>query len=183
MPTVAPSWKKYEEKMHSDDVKEAKEAGDAFINEREWETSHNNQLAEWEKGRVEHIAKQKPAWVKKQAQEEKSKSQNELHKFLEAGNIDYNIIPARGYILVEILSKKETKTASGIVLSSEEIPNEIALVLDVGDELILDKNTIPAPCYAEDIVLLKKMAGLEVTSRGRNLRICLFSDVLAILEE
>lgn len=169
--------------MHSDNPKDAKEAADNFINEREWETSHNNQLKEWEKGRVEDIARQKPAWVRKQAVQEKQESMKEIHKFKTAGNIDYTIKPTRGYLLVKILSNNETKTSSGIIISSDEIPNEIAEILAVGGDIIMESNTLPAPCNEGDLVLLKKMAGLEVTSYGESLRICLFSDVLAILEE
>lgn len=184
MPVLAPSWKKYEDDMKSNDSKKAMEAGDLFVKEREWETKHSNELKEWEEGRKKDIANQKPAWVKQQLSKEKEESAKELQKFKKAGNIDYKIKPSRGYLLIKIFKEEEKKTDSGLLLVNDEtIPNEIADVIAVGDDLILEKNIVPTPCQVGDRVLLKKMAGLEVTSYGDDLRICLFSDVLAILEE
>ena len=169
--------------MHSDDTKEAKKAGELFQKERKWETDHNPDLARWEKGRKEAWDKDKPAWVNKQNKQEGEKLSKELKKFTDGGNIDYKILPRRGYLLIKIIQKEE-KTQSGLIISnSNEIPNEVADIMAVGDDLILDNNVIPTPCNVGDRVLLKKMAGLELTSYGENLRICLFSDVLAILEE
>jgi len=183
MPVLAPSWKKYEDDIKSNDSKKAMEAGDLFVKEREWETKHNDQLKEWEEGRKTDIAKQKPAWVKQQLSKEKQESAKELKKFKTAGNIDYKIKPTRGYLLIKIF-KEEQETKSGLLLvSNESIPNEIADVIEVGGDLILEKNIVPTPCNVGDRVLLKKMAGLEVSSYGEDLRICLFSDVLAILED
>lgn len=169
--------------MKSSNSKKAMEAGDLFIKERDWETKHSNELKEWEKGRKESIAKNKPAWVKAQASKEKQESAKELKKFKTAGKIDYKIKPSRGYLLIKIF-KEEQETKSGLLLvSNESIPNEIADIIEVGGDLILERNTVPTPCKVGDRVLLKKMAGLEVTSYGEDLRLCLFSDVLAILEE
>lgn len=183
MPVLAPTWKKYEDDMKSSNSKKAMEASDLFIKEREWETKHSNELKEWEKGRKTDIAKQKPAWVKQQLSKEKEESAKELKKFKTAGNIDYKIKPTRGYLLIKIF-KEEQETKSGLLLvNNESIPNEIADVIEVGGDLILEKNVVPTPCKPGDRVLLKKMAGLEVTSYDEDLRICLFSDVLAILEE
>ena len=184
MPVLAPSWKKYEDDIKSNDSKKAMEAGDLFVKEREWETKHNNELKKWEEGRKESIAKQKPAWVKEQLSKEKEESSKELKKFKTAGEINYKIKPSRGYLLIKILKEEEEKTESGLLLVKDEtIPNEIADVIAVGGDLILEKNIVPTPCNVGDRVLLKKMAGLEVSSYGEDLRICLFSDVLAILED
>ena len=180
---MEPSWKKYEEGMHSDNEKEARKAGELFQKERKWDTDHNPDLARWEKGRKESIVKQKPAWVKQQVKQEKETLNKELNKFKEGGKVDFKIHPTSGYLLIKIIQKEE-KTQTGLIISSSDnIPNEVADVIAVGGDIILDKNVVPTPCEVGDRVLLKKMAGLEVTSYGENLRICLFSDVLAILEE
>ena len=181
-PTVAPSWKKYEEEMHSDDPKKAREAGNKFILERDWETKHNDKLKEWEKERKEDIAKQKPDWVKKVNKTEKQEKTDELTKFLKGGEVNYNLRPTRGFILIKII-KEELKTPSGIILTNDvEIPNEKADVLRVGDSIILAKNILPPPCQPGDKVLLKKMAGLEVKVKGEDCKLIQFSDVLATLE-
>lgn len=181
-PTKAPSWRKYEKKMHSEDPKEARKAGELFDKEREWETSHDDKLKDWEKGRKSSIAKQKPAWVKKQMKEEQEETTKEMLRFKKGGNLDYVIHPARGFLLVKIIQKDEEKTESGFMITnSDEIPNDVAEVLAVGAPIPED-DKFYSPCNFGDKVLLKKMAGLELTSFGESLRICMFSDVLAVLE-
>jgi co-chaperonin GroES (HSP10) len=182
-PTKVPSWGKHEKAMHSPNVKEARAAADKFEKERKWETDHDSKMAEWEKGRKISVAKQKPPWVKKSIKAEREESSKELRKFQEGGRLDYKIHPSMGYLLIKILPKNEEKTKSGFVLTAaEDMPNEVAIVMGVGPDLIVGGSKIPAPCKITDWVLLKKMAGLEITSFGEEYRICLFSDILAVLE-
>lgn len=182
-PTKVPSWGKHEKAMHSDDAKEARVAADKFEKERKWEMDHDNKMADWEKGRRTSVAKQKPAWVKKSIKAEREETSKELRKFQEGGRLDYKINPSMGYLLIKVLSKNEEKTKSGFVLTNtDDMPNEVAIVMGVGSDLIVGGSKIPAPCKITDWVLLKKMAGLELTSFGEDYKICMFSDVLAVLE-
>lgn len=181
---TAPSWKKYEEGMHDNNPKKALDSGRSFELERKYQMELSKNTEDWEKGRKKAWDKAKPGWVKKQNNKEKEIALNELSKFKRGGKYEYNLLPSRGLILVKIIKEEQPKTESGLILSSDtDIPNETADVLAAGMDLIHEKNIEPSPCNPGDRILLKKMAGLDVEVKGEMLKLVLFSDVLALLEE
>ncbi len=93
------------------------------------------------------------------------------------------IHPAPGYILVKP-QKKETTTASGIVLPSthEEKPQQ-GVVLAVGGEMITDFGTKKdSPCQKGDIVIYREWGGKEYKENDAELLILKFDDIMALVK-
>ncbi len=61
----SPSWKKYEQDMHSDNSKVAAKATDKFMAERDHAIKTDRIAKSWEDGRKQSWAKDKPYYVKK----------------------------------------------------------------------------------------------------------------------
>jgi CDP-glycerol glycerophosphotransferase (TagB/SpsB family) len=61
----SPSWRKYEEGMHSDNAKTSIESSEKFEKERDHTIKTDPQAARWEKSRKERWQKDKTYYVKK----------------------------------------------------------------------------------------------------------------------
>lgn len=61
----SPSWKKYEDGMHSDNNAIAKQSTDKFMAEREHAMKTDKTAKQWEESRKQSWAKDKPYYVKK----------------------------------------------------------------------------------------------------------------------
>lgn len=94
-----------------------------------------------------------------------------------------NVRPLMGYILIEPV-EAESKTASGIILpeSAQEKPAQ-GKVVAVGDDIVIDGKTFPAPVKVGDIVFYKKWGGDEIKIDGKELKLVKFDDLMAILEK
>jgi co-chaperonin GroES (HSP10) len=178
-----PTWKEHERDIQSDDAEISRRATDAFIEARDKEISISKKAADWEKDRKAEFAKNKPEWVKEKRAAERSAdpSIKVIEEIKSGGSHNYGLKPSRGYLLIKLDQLKE-QTDSGIYLATEEIsePNT-ATVLEVGNDLILEKHIVPTPVQPGAKVLLKKFAGMEITLKGEKCRIIQFSDVLGEL--
>ena len=178
-----PTWSDYEEKMKTSEGEEQRRNTDEFIKERELETSTSQKARDWENARKKEWAENKPEWVKKRKASEKSldPSQQLIEEIRDGGVHEERLIPSRGYLLIRIEREDET-TDSGIVIAHDDLsePNT-AIVVEVGDDLILDKHVVPTPVKVGARILFKKFAGMEITVKGEPLRMIQFSDVLGEL--
>jgi chaperonin GroES len=97
--------------------------------------------------------------------------------------IQTRIHPAPGYILVKP-QKKETTTASGIVLPSthEEKPQQ-GEVLAVGTEMTTDYGAKKSsPCQVGDVVIYREWGGKEYKENDAELLILKFDDIMALVK-
>lgn len=93
-----------------------------------------------------------------------------------------NIIPSPGYVLVQP-QKKETTTASGILLSpsNSEKPQQ-GVVIAVGGEMTTDFGIKKAcPCAINDQVIYREWGGKEYKDGENELLILKFDDIMAIV--
>lgn len=176
-----PTWSEHEDKMLSDDPKEQQKYTDAFIAEREKEMSLSKKARDWESDRKAEWAKNKPEWVKEQSELEKDPSKKLINEIRDGGSHDYDIKPARGYLLIRI-DMQDEELSNGLVIARDDVsePNT-AVVVAVGDELILDKHIVPVPVKSGARILFKKFAGMDIVVKGETLRMIQFSDVLGEL--
>ena len=79
--------------------------------------------------------------------------------------------------------KKESKTASGIILSNEKEEPEYAIVVAVGDGKINDKGQLVKPnLNVGDKVVYKSYSPTKVKFDNEEYLILDFEDILAIIE-
>lgn len=173
------TWKKYEKDMKSGDVDTQRQATDAFIDEREKQTTSSKKARNWEEDRKKEIVKNKPLWVKQDREGKESLHNKAWNKLLKGGTFESNLIPAPGYVLVGI-EEKEVKSDSGIIISNlEEEPNE-GVVLEVGQSLVTGKFITPPPCKVKDNILFKRGAGLQLTIKEKACKLLYFPDILGV---
>ena len=94
-----------------------------------------------------------------------------------------NLKPAPGYILVEP-QKKETTTASGIVLSSDSQSEKSSTgkVIALGSTYTSDYGTKKeAPCKVGDSILFKEWGGTEHKQDDKTYLFVKFDDIIALL--
>jgi len=97
-------------------------------------------------------------------------------------DVDLNLKPAPGYLLIEPLEAEE-KTVSGIYLpdSASEKPQQ-GKVLGVGDDEITDSGIKrSSPAKVGDLVIYKKWGGNEVKIKGKEYLFAKFDDILAVV--
>jgi len=94
-----------------------------------------------------------------------------------------NIIPAPGYILLEP-QKKETTTASGIVLpENQQEKTQSGIVISVGDTYQTDYGfKKESPCKVGNIVVFKEWGGTEYKHADKTYLLVKFDDILATLK-
>lgn len=92
------------------------------------------------------------------------------------------IKPLHDNVLLEVV-EAETKTASGILLSSntKEEPS-IARVLSVGDGKMEDGKLIPSQLKPKDKVIYKKYSTTEVKFDDKEYLLIKEADILAVIE-
>lgn len=180
-----PTWKQYEDKMGGKG-EEALKATEAFIEERQKETSKSKVARDWEADRKKEAQEYKPTWVKNRIKSEKEEENKFLKELKQGGEFKTNIHPTGGFILIEII--RESKTSTGLYLPNTEIEPNTAWVVEAGEPQMkvnvsnqLDK--IPSPVKQGQKILFKKLAGLELTIQNKECRLIQFSDVLATIDE
>jgi len=159
---------------------DAGKAADTFVYERTKEMVMNPKAKKWEESRKKTLAKDKPEVVKKRIKAEKIEQDELLRGAKDGGAINYSLTPSRGYVLVDILNKPETTTTGLIISNEEESKQNIAEVLVMGETM---KDQLSPIAQVGDTVLLKKHAGMDIVVKSKPLKLCVFSDILAILEE
>lgn len=169
-----PTWAAYEKDTHDQhDANKAIKASDMFIEERDKELKTSQKAREWEKGRRESIAKQKPAYVKQRIKSEEEKKIAPLKKIKQLGSFDNSIKPMPGFIIVE-LNEKETTTDAGIILAAQDAEPNTGLVVEISDPLTVVTQTsveqVPCPVKIGDKILFKRYAG-AMGSPGASLSI------------
>lgn len=89
--------------------------------------------------------------------------------------------PLAGYVLIEP-GKKETKTASGIVLpeSADEKPQE-GKVVACGEAAVIDGQKVECPVKVGDMVVYKKWGGNEVKVDGSEMLLIKFEDLMGVV--
>ncbi len=94
-----------------------------------------------------------------------------------------NIFPAPGYILLEP-QKKETTTASGIVLpENQQEKTQSGKVISVGDTYQTDSGfKKESPCKVGNVVVFKEWGGTEYKSADKIYLLVKFDDILAIIK-
>jgi chaperonin GroES len=91
--------------------------------------------------------------------------------------------PTSGYILVEP-TKKQEKTASGIILPSDESEKpQHGKVLACGDSMFDDGQEIVCPVKKNDQVVYKKWGGNEVMIDETEYQFLKFEDILAVINK
>lgn len=178
-----PTWKEYEDKLHSSNPKEALKAGEAFEITRKKEMRDSKKARDWETDRKKAIAKDKPLWVKKEQSKEKDQSDLLIQKIKNFGTVNSDIKPYKGYILIKIEEQREQKLPSGIYLPDNEKEDTIAEVVSVGGPLNLSSKVIvEAGINPKDRILIKKFSGIDIETKQGKCKLIQFSDVLGILE-
>lgn len=90
--------------------------------------------------------------------------------------------PMAGYVLVEP-SKQETKTKSGIILTTkEEEKPQYGKALAVGGAIYDDGQEIVCPVKVSDKVVYKKWGGNEIIIDDIEYQLLKFEDILAIIK-
>jgi len=178
-----PTWKEYEEKMHTGTPDEQVKAAEAFETTREKELQTSRKAKEWEEARRKEAYDYKPKWVKAKRKETQDLSHKILSDIKNIGSFDTGIKPAPGYILIEMRDAEE-QTQSGLVIIRESSEPNTGLVLSIGNDLrTKDGHFIPSPATnIGDMVIFKKFAGADIDVKGKNCRLLQFTDVLAVLE-
>jgi chaperonin GroES len=178
-----PTWSEYEKDMHSDSPEMQRKATDAFLDTRVKETAISRKAKDWEADRKKDWVKAKPKWAKQrvEAEQQADPSVQLVKEIKSGGSHAHGLQPARGYLLIQ-MEQQESQTEGGLFLAEGGLaePNT-AVVLAVGDDLILDKHILPAPVKSGAKVLLKKFAGMEITLKGEQCRLVQFTDVLGEL--
>ncbi|MCA9368942.1 MAG: co-chaperone GroES [Pseudomonadales bacterium] len=92
------------------------------------------------------------------------------------------ISPLAGYVLVEP-AEVQSQTASGIYIASEnqEKP-QYGTVVAVGDDAVVDGQTVKAPVKKGQIVVFKKWGGTELKVEGTEYTFLKFEDLLAVVK-
>lgn len=185
-----PTWSRYEEAMRVKKGDEALKATEAFLEERERETTKSIQARKWEEDRKKEMFREKPNWVKQRLEQEQEQDPTKqfIKEVKQGGSFQTYVTPMGGYILIELL-KKEKVTESGLYLPDEnsEEPNQ-AIVLKCGRPLekinVYNKlDRIPCPVDVGQKILIKKFCGLELDISGKNCRLIQFTDVLAVIND
>lgn len=177
-----PTWREYEEDLHSDNVDTAIAGADAFEKERIKETTKSKKARQWEEDRKKEAQRLKPQWVKQRRLEEENKdpAKKIINEIRDGGNVNYDVKPARGYLLIDLIDEEEVR--GGIIIAKTEAsePNK-AKVVEVGPALVYPDNTIHPPVKKGATILFKKFAGMDLDVKGKSLRMITFDDVLAEL--
>ncbi len=175
-----PNWSKHEAGMRADDEQVHDLAGEAFETERQHELATSKKARDWEKGRKEEWAKNKPEHVRKRDSINKDPSYKTLEQIKQGGEFDEEIIPSAGFILVEPDPVK--KELHGIILpqSSSDQPNT-GTVIEVGGEIVLESGrVIKPPAQKGDRVIFRKfVASIDLITNGKPCKFLQFSDILA----
>lgn len=175
-----PTWKKYEESLHSSNADEARKATEAFAEEREKELKNSKRARDWENSRKESLAKDKPIWRKNRDKAEMEQRTKAVRSLKKAGAFELNIMPSPGFVVVAV-EEKEEQTESGIILANQKVADNTGIVLDIGGDTLLENGkTIASPCKKGDKILFKYGAGLEVVVKAQKCRFMQFSDVLGV---
>lgn len=184
MPKIkyTPTWKTYEDKMHSDDPEEAYRATEAFITERELETKTSRQARAYEQSRKEAWAKEKPEWKKQQLQKEAEREAKIINDLRNGGVLMQGLRPAPGLLVIQTKGTSD-QTESGIYIPDNvEYESNIATVVRVSDPRLTLVGEEKPPCKEGDEVLVRKGAGLNVKINGEACLIIRFDEVLGVLE-
>jgi co-chaperonin GroES (HSP10) len=179
----SPTWKEHEEKLHSDNYKEATKAAEAFDLTRKQETRASKKARDWESDRKKAIAKDKPAWVKEQQSKEQEETNKIVQNIKNFGTFDYNLRPYKGFILIKIIEQDTQQLPSGLFLPDSDKEDNVAEVIEVGGPVNLSSKVIvEAGVSPKDRVLLKKFAGIDVETKQGKCKLVQFSDILGVLE-
>jgi len=178
-----PTWKEYEDKMHTGTADEQIRAAEAFDEERKKETTRSKKAKEWEESRKKEAYAAKPEWVKKKRKETSDVSHKIISDIKSIGVFDSPIRPAPGYILIEILPPEEA-TSSGIIIVRESSDPNTGNVLAIGADLrTKDGHFIASPATnIGDTVIFKQFAGADIAVLDKTCRLLQFTDVLAVIE-
>jgi len=175
------TWKKYEKDIRNNDIDTQVKATDAFLAERELQTKTSEGARRWEEDRKKEIVKNKPLWRKEKDEKRSEDLKKPFKKLLQAGAFNSGLTPAPGYILIGV-DKQESVSESGIVIAQTvEEPND-GVVLEVGGQLVMEKNTMQCPCTVGDKILFKRGAGLNLTIEERDCKLIYFPDILGVFK-
>jgi len=178
-----PTWKRFEEKMSSDDVETSQKATDAFLEEREKEMQTSARARRWEEDRKRSWANDKPHFSKKLHSKEEQFNKSLISQLRNGGDHAMPFTPARGFVLVQV-PEREVKTDTGIFLPDEVVDlQNTGHVYDVGGPIVNDGLLVSAPCNPGDTILMKKGAGLQMRVEGRECLFIQFSDVLGVFHD
>jgi co-chaperonin GroES (HSP10) len=175
------TWRKYEKGIRSNDTDTQIKSTEAFVAERDLQLKTSASARRWEQDRKKELAQNKPLWRKAKDKKREEDQKKPFEKLLQAGVFDSGLTPAPGYVLLGI-DKQETVSDSGIVIAQEVEESNEGVVLEIGKELILEKNTVPCPCKKGDKILFKRGAGLNLTIKDRNCKLIYFPDILGIFK-
>lgn len=184
MPKVkySPDWKRFEDKMRSDDPEEAIKAGEAFIEERELSLKNDAKARRYEASRKQAWADEKPQWKKEQLRKETDREQKILRELRDGGVLMKGLKPAPGILLIKSVEHSQS-TDSGILLPENiEYESNIAEVLRVSDPRLTMVGKEVPPCDEGDQVLVRKGAGLNIKVKGEKCLLIRFDEVLGVLE-
>lgn len=185
-----PTWAQYEDQIHNGTPEEQREALDKFTTERDKELKSNPEARQYEKDRRDDLAKRKVEWVKSR-EDRKYKENEQVNKFMkglrEMGEFESSLTPAPGYILVQVdklTTEEPEQTDSGIFLpeNTAETEPQTGLVIRVGGDVVLERNSLKSPVVAGERVLFKKFAGVNVTLAKTDYKLMLFTDILGVFD-
>lgn len=177
--TFVPDWAKHSEGLRADDETIAAKAEDNFVETRERELQTSQRARDYEAGRKEEWAKNKPEYVKKRNAIEKDPSKRTISKILDGGRFDTGIVPSPGLVMIKL--DPISREINGIIvpISNDDTPNT-GTIVEVGDELILENGqVIKFPHKIGDKVLIRKYSpNFHVTVKDEKYYFLQFNDVL-----
>jgi co-chaperonin GroES (HSP10) len=177
-----PPWKQYEEGIRSGDPKEQLKSLEAFEETREKEMAISKKARDWETSRKEVVAKEKPKWVKEKRKEETAELDSFTASLKEGGSIEKPVTPMPGYVLVKP-DEAPKETASGIYIEQESTEVNTGRIVEVGTDLIMEKNILPCPVQIGDHIYHKKFAGMSLLVNGESCKLMQFTDLLMKIDD
>lgn len=183
-----PTWAKHEKGIASADTKTQSKSADAFDEERKRETAVSKQARDWEADRKKEWAKNKPAYVKKRAKNEKENDPIEQFKskLRYAGKHDSYFKPNTGYVLIKPDPIKASETESGIILPESaggDLQNVGTVMANGGMHYTDLAPHLFNPVDEGARVVFKKGAGVDIDLKWGNCRLMMYQDILGILHD
>lgn len=177
-----PTWKTYENKLHSNDPQEAVKAADAFQATRDLELKTSEKARRWEKSRKEEWIKNKPTWAKERINKEKAEEARIIRELQEGGYLMGGLRPAAGLLLVRKTDSKGESSGGILIPDSVDYESNLAVVVRAGESAFTPYGEIKAPAQESETVLFRKGAGLNVKINGEPHLIIRFDEVFGVVE-
>lgn len=94
------------------------------------------------------------------------------------------IKPLEDKVVVQPIEDSETKTISGLIVTSQKEVPDTAIVISAGPGVTIQNGTvIPIKVKAGDKVIYSKFSGTEVQYKSEKFLILSYRDIFAVIED